>query len=273
MKTGRKIFWIVCAVLVIIGIGMAGAGVLLGGMTGKGREYLNLRDTIKETSADLGSQKIASTGEYVTEYSGVTELDLDVFSFDVVVRPADIKYVRVSTEKIKEKYRKFLAIEEDANTVSIYQNGEIKMPAKDAGTLYVEIPREQKLESVELGVGAGYLQAQGVKAGELTVEVGAGRADITDYETKELDAECEVGQMRLEGDTTESASLECGIGKILYITEDCQSYNYDMECGIGTINIDGKKVEGIGAGQSIDNGKSRMMELTCNIGTIEVRSK
>lgn len=270
MKTGRKIFWVVCAVLMIIGIAMAGAGALLGGTTGEGKTYLSLGE---KTSTALKSQKITSDGEYVTEYPGATELNLDVYSFDVVVRPADIKYVRVSTEKIKEKYRKFLTSEENAGIVSIYQDGEIKMPAKDAGTLYVEIPKEQKFESVDFGVGAGYLQAEGVKAGELTVEVGAGRADITDYETKELDAECGVGQMKLEGDTTESVSLECGIGKILYITEDCQNYNYELECGIGSINIDGKKIEGIGTGQSIDNGKSRTMDLTCNIGTIEVKKK
>ena len=50
-----------------------------------------------------------------------------------------------------------------------------------------------------------------------------------------------------------------------------QDYNYKIQCGAGSVNIDGDQYSSLGVERKIDNRAARSMELECGVGTIEVQ--
>ena len=60
----------------------------------------------------------------------------------------------------------------------------------------------------------------------------------------------------------------------LEISGQKSDYSYTLECGIGSIQIDGDEYSGLAQEKQIDNpGASRYIDLECGIGTINVAFK
>ena len=47
-------------------------------------------------------------------------------------------------------------------------------------------------------------------------------------------------------------------------------YNYTLDCGIGSLELNGKSYSGLGREQNIDNQASKKIAMECGIGEIEL---
>ena len=63
----------------------------------------------------------------------------------------------------------------------------------------------------------------------------------------------------------------CGVGSIvLKLAGDPEAYNYDLSCGVGSIEINGSTYTALGRSKEIDNNASGDISLDCGVGSIEV---
>ena len=61
---------------------------------------------------------------------------------------------------------------------------------------------------------------------------------------------------------------ECGLGELdLTLTGTQEDYNYDLECGVGNLDVGSDSYSGLGREKSISNkGADRKLNLECGIG-------
>ncbi len=70
----------------------------------------------------------------------------------------------------------------------------------------------------------------------------------------------------------EKLEVETGVGVTsVKLTGSREDYNYKIQCGAGSVNIDGDQYSSLGVERKIDNRAARSMELECGVGTIEVQ--
>lgn len=130
-------------------------------------------------------------------------------------------------------------------------------------------------DQVQLVIGAGRLEGKSVKrlidAKEIELLVGAGEMEVSGLRTEELDAECGVGNLRISDVTAEDCTLECGIGHLkLTLNGKEEDYDYEIQCGIGTVNLGSSSYGGLGASKRINNDADRKMNIDCGIGEVVV---
>ena len=66
--------------------------------------------------------------------------------------------------------------------------------------------------------------------------------------------------------------LDCDTGQLsITVAGEEQDYNYDLECGIGSIDIGGSSYSGLSSSHSVGNGAARTISADCGMGAISLR--
>lgn len=126
-------------------------------------------------------------------------------------------------------------------------------------------------ESVDISLGAGKITANALSAKEADFDIAAGElwingADVS-HETK---VDMSMGQATLSGTFTGELDAECSMGNLNITLEGKESdYNYEVDCGMGSISIGGKSYDGL-AEHDIYNGSNNKIDVTCSMGNINV---
>ena len=156
--------------------------------------------------------------------------------------------------------------------------------------LTIHIPKECILESAELELGAGSMQAGQLKvqklelsveagkltldsleAGELSVSLGAGAVLLENVSIQNAEISVGAGSMSINGRITGDVDADCAVGSLeMNLLGNVKDFNYELQCMAGTILLNGEKHSGINGGMMIGNAASRDMELNCAVGSMKI---
>ena len=214
MKKGWKIFWIICLIIAMLGLGALVTGVAMGfqltdvakayGLTDWPSDHRELVSDVKDISIDMGA------GELVLQTYNGEDVRCDV----------------------DEPQYMTCAIEQDGDELDI-DISHSKQFGTDAGKVTLYVPANQEFEEFSLHVGAGNVVLGEIQARKVSIECGAGRVAYaapgveTDYN---FDMECAVGNIKVG--TTEYS----GLATKKKINNNAQK-NIEMECGAGEIVV------------------------------------
>lgn len=141
----------------------------------------------------------------------------------------------------------------------------------DLGAGEMEISDLQISGSMDIDVGAGTVSADNVSAYELNIDVGAGEAIFTENNVIDMEVHVGMGNAEYSGAVTGRLDAECGMGSIyMELTGSPKDHNYNMECAMGSIELDGENYSGIGSGMYIDNEADSEFSMECGMGSIEL---
>jgi len=150
---------------------------------------------------------------------------------------------------------------------------------------------ERSFKSIELDLGAAKLYAETLCADEVELSLGAGEAAIGSIEAEETDLEVGTGSCTVDsmasrkkadlevgaGELTVSSydggslDLECGIGTLAVDARGQEGdYNYEISCGIGSVQVGLSSYSGLGREKTINNGASKKISIECGIGDVEL---
>ena len=303
MKSGWKVFWIVCAVMAAVGIVMTVAGVALGGLrmlsntdeSGPVHEWLqrfgriveteesaqNVRDGLEEIpdiiadsgDPDDGYAPGEPDGNMITAYDGITEISLDLSYLSVIVSPSDSDAVIVDTSQLSPEIRGDIAVSQDGEELELETDGHrsLKWNTAAAEMLYISIPRGTHYKSISADVGAGMLEMEGILAEEISLDVGAGQIIAEGFYTDVLEADCGAGQVTLQGEVVQNADLNCDVGEVLFtLPGEMETYNYELSCSAGELIVGDEAYSGLRNQMKIDNSSSCLIEAECRIGRMEI---
>ena len=244
MKKGWKVFWIICSVILVAGIGLCIAGVSMGANLYALFDVLEYEEVKEITREEKSVEKIPGQqqedttsqtagnlpAESAYTYEGIKALDADVGGAALVVEAYDGDVVKVDVSQLSQVQK--LHCRQEGSELEIEAGGKNHLSKEDV--IKVLVPKNLVLREANFDVGAGVLQMNGVSVSELDISVGAGMVECT-----------------LPG------------GK--------NDYNYSLECGIGSINLGGDEYSGIGQEQKIHNQQRQSVEIECGVGQVTIQ--
>ncbi len=243
MKRFTKIATIVATILIVIGVGCIAASFAMGLTFGTIKEMLN------DGKFSIGSH----TFHLFDDDSPRTEnlkadcrnLEIELAAGILEIYYSDIDEIQIDEEGVPgfESY-----IKDD----TLYIKGETKLSVDgDGAKVTVAIPDKMQFQEVELELGAGKTVVSELNANQIKIELGAGQTVFENLSTEQLEAEVGAGQLQVTLDGSEA------------------DYSYDIECGIGKIQIGDHSFSGIGESQKNMNTE-KLIDLECAIGEIQI---
>lgn len=261
MKKGWKIFWIVCGSLLGLGVILLVAGIGMGASL----SLMNLH-TPGWVSIDMNEAETAVETNEVNEvlsYTGIREIEVDAEALELHVGVSQDDSVRVSIENSVQ-----VECYQDAEKLVI--ESDYKWLTEQAGTVWLYLPVTQ-LSEADIQVDAGAIYIEEICAMNLEISVDAGEVVVESFEAQTVEFECGAGRVEAYGKAGQRLAAECGAGEIALKLEGTkEDYDYDLECSVGEILIDGASYRGIANHHNRSYGTGKWMELECGIGSITV---
>ena len=217
-----------------------------------------------EYSAEVGNESSTDGTVYQLKYQP-TKLDIELKYDELILEEGDSFCVRVYDDNEKN-----VTVKESSDTLKVRSTKKLSKTRK----VCISYPEDVKLQELEIEMGAGtvYLNRD-IETEKLSVEMGAGEFDSKNPVTaEEADLEIGTGSMTFADLSAKKISGECGLGELyLTMTGTQEDYNYDLECGVGNLNVGSDSYSGLGREKSISNtGADRKLNLECGMGNVSV---
>ncbi|MCM1174138.1 MAG: DUF4097 domain-containing protein [Blautia sp.] len=239
--------------------------------------------------------------------SGIRDIDIEFGGSNLVIAESEDDYIWVARDDEARMVRYQLK----GGTFSLYSENSFRWwNGSPKGTVYLYLPEGMDLDSFDLEIGAGRMdsialtadeiniemdagaavieglygdeidvsanagtvEVYELTAGTLSAEAGAGALDIRGLSAEKTELSAAAGSLNIEGKVGRSADIECGAGSISMKLQGAETdYNYQLECAMGEININGAKYSGIIDERDIRNGGRGLFEIECAAGGVEIQ--
>ena len=111
-----------------------------------------------------------------------------------------------------------------------------------AGKINIEKLNTQSLY-LELGAGDVYIENLSVTK-ESKIDGGIGKTELKTCEINNLKANLGMGEFSFNGKLTGKSEIDSGVGAInINLLDNANSYTIDVDKGIGSVTLDGQKLE------------------------------
>ena len=215
-------------------------------------------------SAAVGNESATDGTVYQLKYQP-TKLDIELKYDELILEEGDSFCVRVYDDNGKN-----VTVKESSDTLKVRSTKKLSKTRK----VCISYPKDVKLQELEIEMGAGtvYLNRD-IETEKLSVEMGAGEFDSKNPVTaEEADLEIGTGSMTFADLSARKTDGECGLGELdLTLTGTQEDYNYDLECGVGNLDVGSDSYSGLGREKSISNkGADRKLNLECGMGNVSV---
>ena len=193
------------------------------------------------------------------------KLDIELKYDDLILEEGDSFCVRVYDDSGKN-----VTVKESSDTLKVRSTKKLSKNRK----VCISYPEDVKLQELEIEMGAGtvYLNRD-IETEKLSVEMGAGEFESKNPVTAmEADLEIGTGSMTFADLSARKTDGECGLGELdLTLTGTQEDYNYDLECGVGNLDVGSDSYSGLGREKTISNkGADRKLDLECGMGNVSV---
>lgn len=197
-------------------------------------------------------------------------LELEYGAGQLEIYYGDVLDVQVDSENVRG-LNITVGGEDDDKTLHI--EGGLDVNSAADSKLVIILPEGMRFENVEMELGASQADIDGLQAEEMELMVGAGEANVSNVNTRILDMEVGAGEANVKNLTVWNMNLEVGVGEANVEVNGKESdYDYRIECGIGEVVVGDKSYGGLGAAQTIKNpGTSYLIDIECGIGTVEMQ--
>lgn len=244
-----------------------------------------------------------------TEYraSDVRNIDIEFGGSNLAILESEDDYIRIERDadarEVKYQLRN--------GTFRLYSQKSYKWwHGTHEGTVYLYLPKDMNPDSIDIEIGAGGLSSIALAAEEIDIEtdagttvikglygkkidvsanagavnilemtagtvsanVGAGALTIQNLSTENMELETSAGMMEIEGKVARNVEIECGVGSVSMTLQGAETdYDYQLECSMGEIDINGNKYTGIAKEKDIRNGGKGTIDIECSMGNVEIQ--
>ncbi|MBQ8592300.1 MAG: DUF4097 family beta strand repeat protein [Lachnospiraceae bacterium] len=221
----------------------------------------------------------------------IRKLDIDIEGGSLILQTTDSDFFAV--EESGSRYGKVrvsgdtLYVEKEYLAKSLWKNNGndvmiLSVPAEcqlasvdiDLGAGQIELDDFVIKGEMEIDLGAGEVLGNQVKADRLTVNVGAGEAIFEESSVKDMEVNVGMGNMEYAGEIAGDLKADCSMGSIIFeLTDSEQNHNYNMNCAMGSIELEDKSYSGMASGVYLDNDADSEFTVDCAMGSIEIYFK
>lgn len=196
-----------------------------------------------------------------------TKLYVELAAGKIDIYYDDVEYVQVRQKNVP----KFSMTSSDVEE-SLHISGDLDVTENSGIELIIVLPRDVELEVVYLEVGASQLTLRDLMVDQFHFAVGAGQGEISNLSACDAQFEVGAGQAIVKNLSVQNLNVEVGLGQVdVEIAGAETDYNYDVDCGIGSVNVDNHSFGGMGTTQNITNdGANHHVKIDCGIGEVNM---
>lgn len=282
MKKLVKAFLIGAIVMIVLGIGLCAGGVMAAGGFKPAMDSFIRSQGTENSVGTTASEVFSDAGEITFGQEDVKSLKIDVGAAEAEITEND---------SAKE-----FCIRTDGNYEIYVRNGILHIEAKknlDDHKLLLEIPGDFVFEDVEISAGACEIDIHQIESKEFDVEVGAGQvkignlvADKAEFEigageilvgygnVSECDVNVGMGNFEYTGMVLNHGDVECSMGNVeFHLEKGVEEYNFEIECGAGSVDIGNQSFSGLGTEKFINNQVQEQFNIECSMGSVTVNAE
>ena len=123
--------------------------------------------------------------------------------------------------------------------------------------------RGNEAPRIEILIPAGY------GLDKLSLDLGAAECTVLGVTVSKLEIDTGVGAITFSGTVNGDVEIETGVGDV-NLTGSQDGYNYQVECGVGSIDVGAEHYSMLSHETHINNKAPYTMELECGVGNIAV---
>lgn len=229
---------------------------------------------------------------HITEsFTDVTSLYIAQGTGTLNIRISDSDEIVVEANNVTEDFyvektlEGELVVTNDYNMSYLFENSIGNQD--DVSILTIYLPEEYVAQEIELVASAGMVQIAQLNAKKIYINAGAGKfvgnqitaeqfifqggvGDfiMSDVKLGNSEINCGVGKVKIEGDIYGRSSIDAGVGNIeLNITRSRAEYQLNVDTGLGSILIDGKKYSDT---DSSNLSATNYMDINGGVGSIKL---
>lgn len=227
----------------------------------------------KLAAGALGNVGRAAGVEQVTkdyDVEAFTSLDMDVSLGDVFVEEGNgysvqYKGVKELMPRVESEHGKLTISQKDSKLSSWANHSN---PLAMDNSLTITVPAGTILKKADVKLGMGDFKISGIGAGEADLRLNMGNLDLKNCAFDDMEIKADMGNVTIDGVQTakaelkssmgnisaahleglEKLSLDCDMGNIdLDLSQHIDDLTLDLDADMGTIKVNGDKVEKKGA--------------------------
>lgn len=269
-----KLFTKICMIMAAVAGGLGILGIIIGLVLGADINELNnmgiyispnqqMRVSgviIEDVEEYRGQHHSKNLHNHTCSLRGVKRLEVKAQNAEITIFATD------STEDFSYYSNKVKNIAEvDGSTLKIEDHSSIQDKIKLELYIPVGVLKEIEIEAIN-----GTVSADKIAAENVTIEIDNASVQIDELVVEEqAELQINAGQMVVGYYSGNKLETECAMGSIMVVCEGNQNdYNYDLECGMGQIQIQENNYSGIGKNLQIHNESDKFIKAECALGEI-----
>lgn len=273
MKKMFKILGIACAILAVIGIVLVAIGVVNGG-----REVVH-SDVMKNRLSINLEKWFGDDDKNMSKIDKDTIENLRKNQYEIHSLEVKVKYGEV---KISQWNEEGFGIQNNTKSLDVkyeVENGILKISVSKksaisnnyGGDVNVYIP-EEKLNNIDLSIGAGEMECRGIYAENFKIDVGAGEGKIENSQLDICDIDVGLGEVDIENTTVNTMDVNCGIGEVkANLDNNYKDFDYTLKVGAGEIKLGSETYKGISQSINLSNDTGKKMHIDCGMGEVTIK--
>lgn len=236
-------------------------------------DYLPTEGGIMQHHNQNGHKYMEEQGYHRTEFLHNEELYNYICSMQDIERlKIDVQNAEITIFAVEDaaSLYYFSSVEKDISKVSgstlkLEDNSSIQEKIELELYLPVGMLKEMEIEAVN-----GTISAEKIVADNVTIEIDNASVQIDELIVEDkAELQINAGQMIIGYYEGTNLETECAMGSIMVVCEGSRSdYNFDLECGMGKIQIDEDSYSGIGEDIHMNHGSKKSMKAECAMGEI-----
>ncbi len=194
------------------------------------------------------------------------EISQDIEKIEIDISAVSLKIVSGEKFSLSTNIDK---LEVDIKHSTLYikqkQNG-FFFNSNNVGELVLTIPASIKLKAFDLDAGAGQVEIEYLNAQNVEMDMGAGELLIKNGNIENIDLDLGVGETEISAHITGNSTVNCGVGDTnIHLLGQKSDYTLDINTGIGTVTLDGKKID-----DKIVGDGANKIKIDGGVGSIDI---
>lgn len=225
------------------------------------KTQLATEDQVEELNLELGGC------EFILEESGD---DCIYFEYDGTGKSQ--AYVKDNALYVKVLNTVAWTANSNSGTVTLYVPSAVTFNEVEVNLGAGEMELDGLIAAqMEFALGAGQIHAKGLQTDKLSVSVGAGDIELEEAALTDVEVQVGAGNFMIDGEVSGNISAECAMGNItLKLAGSESDFNYEIECVTGNITVGNEEYSGLAQEKSVNNNAAKTIELECAMGNVEV---
>ena len=263
MKKGSKIAVWIATGCVITGVALLTAGSLNGG-AGQIVKAFDKGGQYRGANPVSGQEILHGDFERSFSAEGLRELELEAGCHVITMAEEDVDRILVEGKNCEgiQCY-----VQEDTLVLKGTGLQTVGVNVEEP-TVRVTVPRGFSWEEAEVEADMGLVQIYRIQAARMEVGANMGAVHVDSFSAVNLEIDADMGAVELTGMVENNMKAESSKGSVtITLLQDSDEFGYEVEASLGKVRVDGRQ---IGNGSTNPGGASKKLELTADMGSIDI---